>query len=103
MKYLIYMLQLCIGLLIGVYLPGCVDIPVKVEEPVVFEYKQNIVSGMEKSLEDGNTIYNLAFENGKSITVSYGVYNSLEVDDTVCWEREKNWFWYLIKCDEVES
>ncbi len=65
---------------------------------VEYEYKQQIVKAKTIDLKDGNTRYNIAFTDGDSETFSFGLYSKYEVGDTICWERESNWLWYVIDC-----
>ena len=69
------------------------------QRPVEYEYKQQIVKAKTIDLKDGSTRYNIAFTDGNSEPLNFGLYSKYEVGDTICWERERNWLWYVIDCN----
>ena len=64
-----------------------------------YEYKSNVIKSKTIDLEDGTTRYNVAYYNGISDSYSFGLYESFEVNDTICWKREKGWFWHIVDCN----
>ena len=66
---------------------------------IEYEFKQTIIKAKTIELKDGDTRYNIAFTDGSSEYFNFGLYSYYEVGDTICWRREKNWFWYVINCD----
>lgn len=68
------------------------------ERSTEYEHKQQVVKAKTIDFKDGSTRYNIAFTDGSSDAFSFGVYSNYEVGDTICWERENGWYWYIVDC-----
>lgn len=79
--------------ILSLILYSCVEIT-----PTIYEYKQLVVKNKTVDLHQGTTRYNIAFTSGESEEFSFGLYSKYEIDDTVCFKREKGWIWYVTSC-----
>lgn len=79
-------------MLVAVFFVGCK------EKPKQFETKQTIINAKAIVKVEGTDKFILSFHNGESEYCSFGEYNKYKIGDTICWKREKDWFWYVIDC-----
>lgn len=79
-------------LLVVVFFVGCK------EKPMEYETKQTIVNAKAIVKVEGTDKFILSFSDGESEYCSFGEYNKYKIGDTLCWEREKGWLWYLVDC-----
>jgi hypothetical protein len=71
-----------------------------VQRPFEYEIKQQIVKDKTIYLKNGNTRYNIAFEDGSCKTFDFGLFTKYEIGDTICFKRKNDaWgFWYIEDC-----
>jgi hypothetical protein len=81
-------------LLIAIIISSCE------KKPIEYEYKLEIVQAKTIDFKNGTTRYNIAYESGLSESFTFGLYTKYNVGDTICFKREKNWFWKIIDCPE---
>ena len=80
------------AMLVAVFFIGC-----KKHKPV-YETKKTIVNAKAIVKVDGTDKFILSFSDGESEYCSFGEYNKYKVGDTLCWKREKGWFWVVEDC-----
>lgn len=68
------------------------------QNPVEYEYKQTVINAKAIIKKDCDDKFIISFTNGQSEYCSFGQYNKYQIGDTLCWEREKGWMWYLVDC-----
>lgn len=82
-------------ILLIIFITSCNNSKVEIE----YEYEQKVVNAKMIGIRDCNTAYYIAYTDGKTDIVDFGFYSKFEVCDTVCFKREKDWFWYIVNCD----
>ncbi len=66
---------------------------------VKYEHKQLVISDKREKVVDGDTRYVFYFIEHRSEYMDYELYSSYEIGDTVCFEREENWFFWCVVSD----
>ena len=75
--------------------------------PAEYETIRTVVKAKTVDVSKGNTRYHIAFSNGMSKSITFGLYSRYEVGDTVCLIRGiKNsslMRWELIDCPKKQN
>lgn len=69
--------------------------------PDIYDYKQTTVVAKTTDYYRGSTNYRMAFSDGSDLRVSYGEFSTIDVGDTIFWERQNSWYWYMINKNQM--